>query len=142
MTRGEKAKGDKAKGEKAEGRSARTATWATSRPRRRIGVLLTLIVALDLILVVAFGLLPLSAAGGLRCDAPLRGATGRPTPNMPPVILENVKVMCDDAANSRWATVSVVALVVFVLAGAAVLTPADRFENVLLHREENPLNAR
>ena len=125
----------------SNGRVGRTAAWAVSRPRRRIGLLLTLVVAVSVMLVVAFGLLPLTAGGGLRCDPPLRGATGRPKPNMPPVILENVKGMCDEAAGSRWAIVSVVVVFVFVVAAAAVVTPADRFEKILLHREKNPLEA-
>jgi hypothetical protein len=125
----------------SNGRAGRVAAWAVARPRRRTGLLLTLVVALSIMLVMGFGLLPLTAGGGLRCDPPLRGATGRPKPNMPPVIQENVKSMCNEAAGSRWATVGVGVLVLFVVATAAVVTPADRFEKVLLHREANPLEA-
>ncbi len=92
-------------------------------------------------LVLDLGLLPVNAAGTLHCDAPLRGATARPTRHTSILVVQNPQGFCNDAANSRWATVGVVALVFLVLGAGAVLLPADRFENVLLGREANPLKA-
>ena len=111
-------------------------------PRLRVPLLLGLAVLIDVMLVLGLGLLPVDAAGGLRCDAPLRHATARPTRHTSALVVGNAQGFCHDAAHSRWATVIVVALVVLVLAAAAVLLPADRFENVVLGREANPLKAR
>jgi hypothetical protein len=104
-------------------------------------MLLGLAVVIDVMLVLGLGLLPVDAAGGLHCDAPLRHATARPNGRTSGLVVGNAQAFCSDAANSRWATVAVVALVVLVLAAAAVLLPADRFENVVLGREANPLKA-
>jgi len=103
----------------------------------RAVVLLPLVVVVDVLVVVALGLLPLGSIGGLRCDAVLRGGDAKPDRFLAPMIAASRDKLCADASHGRVVVMIFVGLLLLVLGAGAVLAPADRLERFLVRHEQD-----
>lgn len=111
--------------------------WISSSPGRRILVLLPLVLALDFVVVLALGLLPLDSIAGLECKAVLRGGGPKPDQTLTASIAARAELLCTDATSGRRLVMIGVGAFVLVLGAGAVLAPADRLEGALVRRQED-----
>jgi len=109
----------------------------SSAPGRRIALLLPLVLIIDLLVVVALGLMPLESIGGLRCDAVLEGGGAKPNALLPGMIAASKDRLCSDASSGRTVVMIGVGLLVLLLGTGAVLAPADRLERFLVRRGDD-----
>jgi len=99
-------------------------------------VLLPLVLVLDLIVVLALGLLPLNSVAGLSCDPLLRGGEARATDRLAAPIRKSADKLCSDAVNGRRGAIIAVGLIVLLFGTGAVFAPADRLERALVRSRE------
>ncbi len=111
--------------------------WMSSSPGRRVGILLPLVVAVDLIVVLALGLLPLDSIAGLRCDAVLRGGEPKADPSLSPLISIRQGPLCSSAKSGRVLVMLGVGVAILLVGSGAILAPADRLERFLVRRAED-----
>lgn len=96
---------------------------------------IALVVAIGVIGVIGFGLLPLRAAGRLRCDAPLRGAEPKEKATQGYLVNRESRA-CSDKSGSRM-TIILLAGVLYVSFGvAAVVLPESNIERVAFGGED------
>lgn len=99
------------------------------------GKSVALVVVIAVIAVLGFSLLPFKAAGGLRCDAPLRG--GEPKERATQGYLVGREDMaCGDKKGSRVAIAGIVGLLYLVVGTAAVVLPESNVERVVFGGED------
>lgn len=98
-------------------------------------VAIMLAVAIGLIGMLGFGLLPLRAAGALRCEAPLKGADPKEKATEGYLVGRETKA-CSDKSGSRM-TIIVIAGVLYISFGiAAVALPESNIERVAFGGED------
>lgn len=96
---------------------------------------LVLVAAITVMGFVGYGLLDYDAAGGLNCQAPLRGAD--PLERATEGFLVNREAQaCDDASGSRLTVGGIVALLYLIIGTGAVLLPESGIERVVFGRED------
>lgn len=98
-------------------------------------VAVALVVAIALIGTLAIGLLPVRAAGRLKCDAPLRGAAPKEKATEG-YLVNREKKACSDKSGSRL-TILALAGVLYISFGiAAVVLPESNIERVAFGGED------
>lgn len=99
------------------------------------GIAVMLVVAIAVIGSIAFGLLPVRAAGRLKCDAPLRGAA--PLEKATEGYLVNREEgACNDKSASRLTIVGIVGVLYVAFGVSAVVLPLSSIERVAFGGED------
>lgn len=96
---------------------------------------MALVVAIGLIVTIAFGLLPVRAAGRLRCDAPLRGAAPKEKATEGYLVNREEKA-CSDKSGSRLTIVAIAGVLYISFGIAAVVLPESNFERIAFGGED------
>ena len=99
------------------------------------GISVLLVIAITVIGVMAYGLLRFDAAGGLDCDAPLRGADPREKATEGFLVNREEKA-CDSAGKSRLTVAGIVGLLFLVMGIGAVVMPESGIEKVVFGGED------
>lgn len=94
-----------------------------------------LVIAITVIGVLGFVLLPFKAAGGLRCEAPLRGGDPKERATQG-YLVGREEVACANKNGSRLAIAGVMGLVYLVVGTAAVVLPESNIERVVFGGED------
>jgi len=94
-----------------------------------------LVVVISVVSALAFMLLPFQAAGGIDCEAPLRG--GEPTERaMRGFLVGREDAACDRRAGSRVTVGAIGGGLFFVIGMASVFAPQSRIERALFNDED------
>lgn len=96
---------------------------------------LILVVAITFLGVIGYGLLRFDAAGGLDCDAPLRGADPREQFTEGFLVGREDKA-CSDKSTSRLTVGGIVGLLYLTVGIGAVLMPESGIERVIFGGED------
>lgn len=99
-----------------------------------VGVALAIGVAL--LVALGYALLPFTAAGGLRCEAPLRGSDPKPGQETAGYVFGREETSCGRAGNGRLLAAGVAGMAFLGLGVSAVVFPASRIERVLFGDED------
>jgi len=100
---------------------------------RAIAVML--VVAIGVIGTIGLGLLPVRAAGRLRCDAPLRGAS--PLEKATEGYLVNrEEAACSDKSGSRLTIAGIVGVIYIAFGVSAVVLPLSNIERIAFGGED------
>jgi len=94
-----------------------------------------LVVAIGIIGTLAFGLLPVRAAGRLRCDAPLRGADPKEVATEGYLVHREAPA-CSDKSRSRLTIIGIVGVLYISFGIAAVVLPESNFERIAFGGED------
>ena len=94
-----------------------------------------LAVAIGLIGALGFGLLPVRAAGRLRCDAPLRGAAPKEKATEG-YLVNREEQACSDKSGSRLTIVFLGGVLYVAFGIAAVVLPESNIERVAFGGED------
>lgn len=94
-----------------------------------------LVVAIGIIAMLAFGLLPVRAAGRLKCDAPLRGADPKEMATEGYLVNREEKA-CSDKSKSRITIIGIVGVLYMSLGIAAIVLPESNFERIAFGGED------
>ncbi|MGH9157909.1 MAG: hypothetical protein ACRD1K_19210 [Acidimicrobiales bacterium] len=94
-----------------------------------------LVVVISLMAAIGFMLLPFDAAGGVKCDSPLKG--GEPKERVTEGFLVGREgAACSRRSGSRVATGAVGGTLYLLIGLAAVLAPQSRIERALFGDED------
>jgi len=99
------------------------------------GIAVALAVAIGLIGMLGFALLPVKAAGGLPCKAPLKGAEPKERATEGYLVGREEKA-CDSKGKSRLTIVGIVGVVYIAFAVSAVVLPESNIERVAFGGED------
>ena len=99
-------------------------------------VAVALAVAVAVMVAVGYALLPFTAAGGLECEAPLRGSDPKPDQRTAGFVLGREKGSCGRAGNGRLLSAGVAGMVFLGLGVGAAVLPESRMEKVLFDDED------
>ena len=100
---------------------------------RAIAVVLA--VAIGVIGMIGFGLLPVRAAGRLRCDAPLRGAHPKEKATEG-YLVGREEQACKNKSGSRMTTILIAGVLFISFGVSAVVLPESNFERVAFGGED------
>lgn len=94
-----------------------------------------LVVAVALVGMLSYGLMPFEAAGGLDCEAALRGADPkeRATEGF---LVNREDQACSTKKNSRLTVMGIVGVLYLIVGLGAVLMPESGIERVVFGRED------
>ena len=95
-----------------------------------MGLRILLVVAVAIIGTLSYGLLPFEAAGGLDCDASLRGADPKETATEG-FLVNREEQACSDRSGSRITVMGIVALLYMMVGVGAVVLPESGIERVV-----------
>lgn len=98
-------------------------------------VRLALVVAITFIGMLGVGLLPMHAAGGLRCEAPLRGADPKERATEGYLVNQESQA-CDAKSRSRLTVVGIAGVLYLVVGLGSVLLPESGLERVVFGGED------
>lgn len=96
---------------------------------------IALVIAIGIIGTLGFGLLPLKAAGRLRCEAPFRGSDPKQKAVEGYLVGREAKA-CSDKGSSRTTIVLVVGVLYITFGIGAVVTPPSNFERMAFGGED------
>lgn len=102
---------------------------------REQSLALLLVVAVAVIGVIGYGLLDYEAAGGLDCEAPLRGAEPQERATEGFLVNREAKA-CDDKSKSRLTVAGIVGVLYLTVGIGAVVLPESGIERVVFGRED------
>lgn len=94
-----------------------------------------LVVVIWVVASLAFGLLPVRAAGRLKCDAPLRGADPKELATEG-YLVNREKMACSDKSGSRLTIVGIVGLLYLAFGISAIVLPESSIERVAFGGED------
>lgn len=94
-----------------------------------------LVVAVAVIGALAYALLPYEAAGGLDCEAPLRGAEPKERATEGFLVNREDKA-CSDKSGSRLAVTGIVGILYLIIGVGAVVAPESGIERVVFGGED------
>lgn len=94
-----------------------------------------LVVAIAVIGVIGFALLPVRAAGGLRCEAPLRGADPTEVATEGYLVGREERA-CSDKSGSRLTVIGIVGVLYLVFGISAVVLPESNIERIAFGGED------
>ena len=94
-----------------------------------------LVVAVAFIGMFGYALLPFDAAGGLDCEAPLRGADPKEKATEG-FLVNREEQACSDKSGSRLAVAGIVGLLYLIIGIGAVLASESGIERVLIGGED------
>jgi len=98
-------------------------------------IAVTLAVAIGLLGMLAFGLLPVRAAGDLRCDAPLRGADPKEKATEGYLVNREHRA-CSDKSKSRLTIIGIVGVLYIAFGVSAVVLPESNIERIAFGGED------
>lgn len=102
---------------------------------RQTAIGAALVVAIAVILAVGFMTLPFQAAGGIDCEAPLKGAEPKERA-VGGFLMGREDEACERRSGSRVATGAISGTLYLLLGMAAVLAPQSRIERALFNDED------
>lgn len=94
-----------------------------------------LVIAITLIGVLGYGLLPFKAAGGLKCEAPLRGGDPKERATQG-FLVGREDAACSSKQGSRLVIAGIVGILYLGIGTAAVVLPPSNFERVIFGGED------
>jgi hypothetical protein len=94
-----------------------------------------LVVAVAVIGSLSYGLLPFEAAGGLDCEAALRGADPKETATEG-FLVNREEQACNDKSGSRLTVMAIVGLLYLVVGIGAATLPESGIERVVFGGED------
>ena len=94
-----------------------------------------LAIAIGLIGMLGVGLLPLKAAGALKCDAPLRGADPKERATEGYLVNREDKA-CSDKSKSRLTIIGIVGVLYITFGVSAVVLPESNIERIAFGGED------
>lgn len=94
-----------------------------------------LAVAIGLIGMLSFVLLPLKAAGGLKCESPLKGADPKEKATVGYLVGREDKA-CSTKSKSRITIVGIVGVLYIAFAVSAVVLPESNIERIAFGGED------
>lgn len=98
-------------------------------------VAVALAVAIGILGMLGFGLLPVRAAGDLRCEAPLRGADPKEKATEGYLVNREDKA-CSDKAGSRLTIIGIVGVLYITFGVSAVVLPESNIERIAFGGED------
>ena len=98
-------------------------------------IAIALVVAVAVLGVLGYGLLRFEAAGGLNCDAPLRGADPREKATEG-FLVNREDQACSDASGSRLTVAGIVGVLYLTIGIGAVTMPESGIEKVVFGGED------
>lgn len=99
------------------------------------GIAVVLAVAIGVIGMLGFGLLPVRAAGGLKCEAPLKGADPKEKATQGYLVNREEKA-CSDKSGSRFTVIGIVGVLYIAFAVSAVVLPESNIERIAFGGED------
>lgn len=98
-------------------------------------VAVVLAVAIGIVGMLGVGLLPVEAAGRLKCEAPLRGSDPKEMATEG-FLVGREEVACSDKGKSRLAIVGLVGVLFIGLGVASIVLPQSNFERMAFNGED------
>ncbi|MGI8686470.1 MAG: hypothetical protein ACR2MO_15515 [Acidimicrobiales bacterium] len=103
-------------------------------PKER-SIAVALAVAIGLIGMLSFAMLPVKAAGGLRCEAPLKGAEPKERATEGYLVNREDKA-CSAKSRSRLTIVAIVGVIYIAFGISAVVLPESNIERIAFGGED------
>lgn len=100
-----------------------------------VGLRVGLVVAVALIGVLGYGLLPFEAAGGLDCESVLRGADPKETATEG-FLVNREEEACSTKSGSRVTVMAIMGLLYLAVGIGAAVMPESGIERVVFGRED------
>jgi len=102
---------------------------------RQQGIGVVLVIVISLMAALGFMMLPFTAAGGLECEAPLKG--GEPKERATEgFLIGREDAACSRRSGSRVATGAISGGLFLLMGMASVLAPQSRIERALFNDED------